>query len=463
MAQSLSRPQGRLGDVTILGVVAFAVLVAVANTSAAAVAQPAIGTAFDAGPGDVGWVVFGYTISFAVSTAMYGRAAERFGIGRTLSFGIATLAVGSLVAVVAPSLSVLIAARFLQGAGAGAIPTLSVTTVASRFPPEKRALGFGVITGAVGAAQALGPILGGLLVEFAGWRAAVALGLLAAPIALVVWFDRPDRGQRAGSNDVVGASLVGITVGAFVYVVNRVPIVGATPVTLIAAFLVILGGWATLRRTRREGSFVPRAVVADAGFLATGAAGFLGSAVYLGTIVGLPSALAEHHVIGAMGIGLVLAPIAMSVAIASTANGWVQRRLGREGVTVVSQILLVVGACALASFGMDRPVEQVAVLGMPLGMGFGLLAPPLIGAVSSRFSGSRQPVAIGLFYLLFFLGGAVGAAVTTGFIERGVSFPGIESGMAAAEVVLAAAAVVGLVVAWHRQRRALEGGMAGGW
>jgi MFS family permease len=429
--------------------VALAVGFAVANTSASAVAQPAIAKEYGAGAAAVGWVVFGYTVSFAISTALYGRLAERMGTGRTLAFGILLLSVGSLLAASAPSLAMVIGARVLQGAGAGAIPTLSVATVATRLPAHRRAFGFGVITGSVGVAQALGPILGGLLVDLISWRAAVAMGSLIAPIGLVVLYDQPGRGEGDRLPDVTGAILVSVLVASFVFAVNRAPVDGATVATLVAVVLTVVTVWLSARRTlRRPDAFIPRPVVVDRLVLSAAVVGGLGSAAYLGVVVGLPAALGRIHEVNAVRIGLVLGPMALGVASASALNSRVQARLGRGTTTLISLAFILAGSVGLAIFGVEHSLLTVALIATPLGAGFGLLAPPLVGVVTERFGGPGQSGAIGLFYLTFFLGGAVGGAVATGFIERQAALPGIDAGMATAAAILAALVVIALVVAW---------------
>ena len=439
--------RGRLSATAILTMVAAAVFLTVANTSASAVSQPAIARTFGAGPADVGWVVFGYSGTFAVATALYGRLAARFGVGRTLAFGILLLAFGSLVAVVAPALPVVIAARIIQGAGSGAIPTLSVAILATRFPPERRQFAYGIITAVVGVAQAMGPMIGGLLVELISWRAAVAIGMLISPVAVFIWRDSPQRGDPTRRLDYAGAGAVMLMIGGFVYAINRLPVDGATFVTGGAVVIAALGGLLNLSRAKRHPApFIPLPIVRDRQFLPLVAAAFAGSASYLGTIVALPSALSRVYEIDAVGIGLVIVPAAASVALASTVTTVASRRLGYAGTTLISLLFLLLGTSLLAMLGIDRGLGSVALIGIPLGIGFGLLTPPLVDAVTKRFEGPSQSIAIGIFYLGFFLGGSSGGAVATGIVQRDLSAPLLGSGFPVAEAGLAVVALAGAVI-----------------
>ena len=438
--------RGRLSSTAILAMVSAAVFLTVANTSASAVSQPAIARTFGAGPADVGWVVFGYSGTFAVATALYGRMAARFGVGRTLSFGIALLAFGSLVAVVAPSLPAVIAARVIQGAGSGAIPTLSVAILATRFPAERRQFAYGVVTAVVGIAQALGPMIGGLLVEVVSWRAAVAIGMLSLPVAAFIRYDLPQRGDPSRRLDYAGAGSVMLMIGGFVYAINRLPVDGASFLTAGAILVALLGGaLSTSRSKRHPAPFIPLSIVSDRRFRTLAAAGYAGSAAYLGTIVALPSALSHVHEIDAVGIGLVIVPAAVSVALASTINSLAVRRLGHTATTLTSLMFLLAGTGLLATMGINS-LTRVALIGIPLGIGFGLLTPPLVDAITQRFEGPDQSIAIGLFYLGFFLGGSSGGAVATGIVQRDLSIPVLGSGFPVAEAALAVLTLVAVAI-----------------
>ena len=116
------------------------------------------------------------------------------------------------------------------------------------------------------------------------------------------------------------------------------------------------------------------------------------------------------------------------------------------GTTLVSLLFLLAGTGLLAALGVDRGPGLVAILVIPLGIGFGLLTPPLVDAVTKRFDGPSQSIAIGIFYLGFFLGGSSGGAVTTGIIQRDLSVPLLGSGFPVGEAGLAAVALAGVIM-----------------
>jgi DHA2 family metal-tetracycline-proton antiporter-like MFS transporter len=219
-------------------VAALATLVAitVATNTTASLAQPQIGATFSVGPADTAWVVFGYSATFAVGTAAWGGIAARIGLVRALVLGVTILGVGSLLAAVAPSLELLVGSRLLQGIGSGAIPTLATALIAGRFDGADRARALGIIIAAVGGGQALGPLVGGVLIEVVGWRGAVSIGLVSLPAVAILARTQAGRAAHAGEIrpiDWVGASLVAVLALGLTFALNRGPVMGISVLTVV--------------------------------------------------------------------------------------------------------------------------------------------------------------------------------------------------------------------------------------
>lgn len=411
-----------IGPRLLVAVFALLVIVVVANNSAGALAQPAIGAAFGAGPADVGWIVFGFATSFAIGTAIWGGLARRFGLGRCLAVGVSVFVAGSALAVLGPSLPVVVAARVLQGFGAGAIPTLSISALALEFDGPDRARALGTIVASVGLGLAAGPILGGLALEAFGWRGPLSFGIVAAPAALVL--GRLGRGTPpSGKLDLLGAGLVIVAVGTAMFSLNRLPLIGLGPGTV--ASLVLLAGsglWLAARSAGGE-AFVPRRIVGAPGFGRLVVLGALGMFAFFGLLVLVPVAVAQAHDLGGIGLGLVLVPMAVVGAVASRINGSVQARIGRRLTTRLSLACMALGSLLVAAAGAAAPPPVLALVLLPIGLAFGLLQAPLVNEVSTSFPEADRPIAVGLYNLAFFLGGAAGGAVATALVQAGVELP----------------------------------------
>ena len=149
------------------------------------VALPTIGDDLDADVGGLQWVVNGYTLSLASLILLGGALGDRFGRRRVFVIGVLWFAVASLLCGIAPDVSTLVAARVLQGVGGALLTPGSLALISASFDPDDRGAAIGAWSGLGGVAAAVGPLLGGWLVEAVSWRAVFLLNL---PLAvLVVW------------------------------------------------------------------------------------------------------------------------------------------------------------------------------------------------------------------------------------------------------------------------------------
>lgn len=436
----------------LLAILASLVLVTVATNTTAALAQPDIGRAFEVGPADTGWVVFGYTATFAVATALFGGIAARIGIIRALTGGVLLLAVGSALAAVAPSLQVLIGARLLQGLGSGAIPTLAVALIARRFDGMDRARAIGVFVAAVGAGQAAGPLLGGLLLELFGWRAAVSIGIVAVPAAVALWWTQERATSGNGRRlDGIGAVLVSVVVLATAFELNRLPLLGLEALTLTVLAVLASSGAALVVWTARRGerAFLPPRILLDPTFGRLAALGAIGMSAFLGAIVLVPVVAAEAFGLSGFVLGLVALPMALAAAVSAPNNALLLERVGPMTTVRLALVSLALGTALVGTFGVALGPIVFALCLVPLGLGFGILGPPLVNEVTTRFSGDDQPLALGTYNLVYFLGGAVGAAISSVLLQIGLELPllaiGPVRGFTTAALLLAVLPIVSAV------------------
>lgn len=138
------------------------------GSSSAAIAVPLIADDLAIGQGTATWTISLYVLMLAVTTAVYGRVSDLLGTRIPLLIGLGLMASGALMAALAPSFSV------LQGAGAAAVPTLGVAIINGRYAGGVRGLALGRLAAMAASVSCLGPLLGGLVETWAGWRAVLA-------------------------------------------------------------------------------------------------------------------------------------------------------------------------------------------------------------------------------------------------------------------------------------------------
>lgn len=377
------------------------------GSAAVAVALPAIVDHFGI-PADRGvWVISAYAISLAVGTALYGRAADNAGIRTPLAVGIGLLSAGALVASVAPSYPALIAARLLQGAGAGAAPVLTLAALRVKYDGHVRSAALGHLAGAAVAVTALGPVVGGLLTDLLGWRAAVVFPSAALLVLLVLWTSLPSGGSGARL-DFAGAALVAATAAGLVLLVQS-PSIGIVAVVAGATLLVIGAPAVAAWVRRRPDGFLPRAVITEPAVLRSALGGAALPASWFGLLVAIPAVLAAEGW-SPLAIGFALLPGALFGVVVSRFVGRTIDRLGaRRSITLAAATCVV--AMLIAAVGA-LGVPALLMLAMALVYaGFTLGQPAMAAAVEEAVPQGTQGVALGLATLVFFVGGGLGAAV----------------------------------------------------
>lgn len=404
----ISRP-GRpdLGPVPVAMLLGALIGLSGMGSAAVAVALPDLVAHFHV-PADRGvWVISAYAITLAVGTALYGRAADNAGVRTPLAIGVVLLSAGALVAALSPSYPMLILARLLQGAGAGAAPVLTLAAIRVKYDGATRSAALGHLAGTAVAVTALGPVLGGLLTDAIGWRAAVAAPTMALVVLGLLWRSLPAGGTGARL-DYGGAGIVAATAAGLVLLVQSPSIGAVGAVTGVA--LVVLGApavrvWVGMRP---EG-FLPRAVLAEPGVLRSALGGAAMPASWFGLLIAIPAVLAARGW-SPLGIGLALLPGALVGVLVSRFVGSTIDRVGARlsvglaaGTCVVAVLVAAVGATGL-------PVLLMVAMALVYS-GFTLGQPAMAAAVAEVVPRSMEGVSIGLATLVFFVGGGLGAAV----------------------------------------------------
>src|SRR5580765_3657197 len=190
-------------------------------------ALPVIKADLGASLADLQWMVNAYTLTFAVLLITGAALGDRFGRQRVFVIGIGIFTFGSAMAALAPSTEVLIAARAIQGVGGAIVTPLTLTLLSAAVPPEKRGVALGAWGGIGGLAVALGPLVGGAVVEGISWQwifwLNVPIGLILAPLAFLRLRESHGPARRL---DLVGLGLVSVGLFGIVWGLVRGNAVG---------------------------------------------------------------------------------------------------------------------------------------------------------------------------------------------------------------------------------------------
>ena len=180
------------------------------------VALPRIGEDFDTGVADLQWVLSGYLLSVSSLILLGGSLGDRFGRKRIFQLGVVIFAVGSLLCAVAPTAPLLVVFRVVQGIGGALLTPGSLAILEASFRPSDRGRAIGAWSGLSGVAGAIGPFVGGWLVDAASWRWIFLINLpLAAVVVAVTVRHVPETADPEASHtiDYAGAVLIGLGLG----------------------------------------------------------------------------------------------------------------------------------------------------------------------------------------------------------------------------------------------------------
>ena len=198
----------------------FALFMAILDNLVVNVALPTISRELDAGTTQLQWIVSAYTLIFASLQITAGGLGDRLGRKRWFLIGIALFTATSLVAAFAQSIEVLIAARAVQGLGAALIMPLSLSLISQAFPPEERGRALGIWSAVSVSGLALGPVVGGLLVEYATWNwiflINVPVGVAAFLVTSATVRETRDTSGTVAT-DIPGTALITGAIAALTY------------------------------------------------------------------------------------------------------------------------------------------------------------------------------------------------------------------------------------------------------
>jgi EmrB/QacA subfamily drug resistance transporter len=397
-------PAGELSRRRRLGVLAIccaSVIVVVMDISIVNVALPAIGRDLHASESDLQWTIDAYTLVLAGFLVLAGSTADRVGRRRVFQTGLAAFGAGSMLCALAPGIGWLIAARVLQAAGGTMLNPVAMAIVASTFPePAERARAIGVFGSMAGLALALGPILGGALVDGFGWHAIfwINVPVVAAAIWCAALFVPESRAARARRFDPAGQALVLLVLGGLVYAIIDSRSLGWTsPVILGLLAVAALGVLGILRyegrradpllelRLFRSVPFSAAIVMALCALCGFGAFLFV-TTQYLQDVRGMT----------ALTAGLCLLPVGALVLVLSPATGRLVGARGPRLPLLAAGSALALGGGASIWLGPATPLPAVLAVYLLFGLFLGAVNPPITNTAVSGMPRSMTGVAASL-------------------------------------------------------------------
>jgi EmrB/QacA subfamily drug resistance transporter len=362
------------------------------------------------------WLFSIYLLTQAVTVPLYGKFADVVGRRPVMFFGIGVFLLGSVLCGAAWSMPALIAARAVQGIGAGAVLPMSMTMVGDMYTVEERARVQGYLASVWGIAAVIGPTLGGVFSQYLSWRwiffVNLPLGAVAAWMLSRKFKERVTR--RSHRIDYAGAVL--LTGGCSLMILGLIEggvswSWGSVPsLVVFVAGAAMLAGFVLVERTAAE-PILPLWVFGRR--ILTG--GNLSAVVVGAVMIGL-SSYVPTYAQGVLGTGALLAGFALAALtvgwpLAATVSGRIYLRIGFRDTGLLGNVILIAGTVLCVLLSPHSRVWEVAGACFVVGVGLGLMASPILVAAQSVVGWEQRGVVTGINMFSRSLGSAVGAAV----------------------------------------------------
>ena len=342
------------------------------------------------------WVFTAYIVALGVTQLASGWISDSFGRKNAFIATLTVFTVGSGLCAMAPSLPVLVAFRVLQGLGGGLLIPVTTAMIFETFGPYERGKAMGLWGIALTVAPAVGPLVGGAIVETVGWRWVFAVNVPIGGVgALFAW--RIMTASRPGgrrSLDVIGLAVASVSTSALTIGLSEAESWGWLSLPTVASLAIGLGGvaWFVIRMLRRSHPLVNVALFANR----TYSLGVVTSALIMVTQMGrglfIPLELSSTRGVADITVGFVLLPAGIGLGAFMPFGGRLTDRFGSRGPVTVGALLMGLGFALLSRLGPETDLWFIALaltIG-GIGAGIGMMSPNVVAMTALRFDEVNQ-------------------------------------------------------------------------
>jgi EmrB/QacA subfamily drug resistance transporter len=398
----------------------------------AALDQTIFGTALPTIVGDLNgveqmlWVTTAYILAATIMMPVYGKLGDLFGHKVLFFAGLALFLGGSVLGGLAHNMSVLIAARGIQGLGGGGLMILSTSIIADIVPPRRRGTYMGIMGGAWAFSSVLGPILGGWFADSIGWRWAFwfNLPLGAFAIAMAAAFLKMPLEKKARPKlDGLGMATMALATTAIILVTSwggREYAWGSPVILGLIGAAVVIGALFILVERKAAEPIIPLALFRDRNFNLTTIGGLFSSIAFFGVIIYMPTYLQMVTGLTATKSGLLLVPLSVGIVSMSIGSGALASRTGRyKWMPLAGALVLGVSLYLLSTLTVATSLWLTCFYTFLAGVGTGLGFQILVLIVQNSFPISQVGTATGAHSFFRQIGASLGsAAIGTLFTSR---------------------------------------------
>ncbi len=428
----------------------IAVVVIANDFSAINVALPTMEKDFDTNVNTIQWVINAYALTFGVMIVTGGRLADMFGRRNAFFLGTAIFASMSALGGAAQSETWLIATRTLMGIGGALMWPAILGMTYALLPEDKAGLAGGIIIGAAGLGNAIGPLIGGVLTDALSWRWIFFLNVPISAFAVLVTYRlvkvaEPDPGEQR--IDYPGIAAISVGLVSLLVALDQIDDWGfgdPRVIGLLALSAILLVAFVPIERRADSHALVPRAVMANESFRASCLAILLMSATFFAALLYLPQFMQHQLGYSPLEAGLGMLPFLATFALVSFTAGPLYERLGAKLLASVGAACITIAPFLFSLVDSSSGFAALIPGMVVLGIGIGSFYPTATTAGVTSVDESQTSLAGGVVYMFQIAGGSIGLGLTTTIFSAQASFI---DGIEAAFRLDAALSLVGFLVA----------------
>lgn len=385
-----------------LVVAAAGQFLSVVSTTMVSVALPSMGDHLQASATDLQWIVDSYVLVVASLLMTGGVLGDRLGRKGIFLIGIAIFAAGSLLTGLGTSIGMVLVGRVIQAIGPALLVPGSLNIVRAAFEePTKRAFALGLWSTSSGLAMAVGPILGGVIVDAWGWRWVFLVNVPLSLVLIVVaarFVPRLARVVKRGPFDVAGAVLTTVGVGALAYAIIEGRERGWLSPIILGMFALSVVTLAIFVRaeTRRDDPLIDVRLYLLPRFAAANISGLVVFFAFTGGIVYFSAYFQQVQGMNALETGVNVSALGIAFAVASTISGRLVGRFGAKWPLLVGLIVCAVGTLGLLRLQVATPGSSIwwnfAIFGLGIGLSMSPMAAIAMAAVDASHAGMASAI-----------------------------------------------------------------------
>ena len=430
---------------------AVAVIVIANDFSAINVALPTMEKDFHTDVNTIQWVVNAYALTFGVMIVTGGRLADMFGRRRAFFLGTAIFASMSALGGAAQTETWLIASRVAMGIGGALMWPAILGMTYELLPKERAGLAGGVIIGAAGLGNAMGPLIGGVLTDELSWRwifflnvpvSIVAIGIIYALVRL----KEPEATEQRidyGGIAALSVGLVSLLIG--LDQVNEWGWGDPKTIGLLTLAALLVAAFIPIERRAGKNALVPSEVMRNESFRASCVAILFMSATFFAALLYLPQFMEKQLGYSALEAGVGMLPFLATFALVSFVAGPLYERVGAKRLTAFGAACIAIAPFLFSQVDVASGYDSLIVGMVVLGIGIGSFYPTATTAGVTSVDESQTSLAGGIVYMFQIAGGSIGLGLTTVVFSSNI--PPFADGIQAAFRLDAALSLVGFLIA----------------